>query len=218
MTSSSKHIRVKVCGMKFPDNIFEVSNLGVDYLGFIFYPKSPRYCQDSGKDILNNINGNSIPVMVSVNMPENELLDTVSEWGFRVVQLHGNESHELCRRLKNHGVEVWKAIQIGNNDFADNFENTKLYEGCVDMFIFDTATTKHGGSGRRFNWNILENYKGTTPFMLSGGISPGDEAEILKLTHSKLVGIDLNSRFEISPGLKDINLLSEFINNLKSNL
>lgn len=218
MKPSSKHIRVKVCGMKSPDNIFEVSNLGVDYLGFIFYPKSPRYCRDAGKDILHNINGKSIPVMVSVNMPENELLDTVSEWGFRVVQLHGSESHELCGKLKKRGLEVWKAIQIGDNEVAYNFENTKLYEGCVDMFLFDTATANHGGSGRRFNWNILENYKGTTPFMLSGGISPGYEAEILKLSHSKLIGIDLNSRFEISPGLKDINLLSEFINNLKSNL
>ncbi len=217
MSPKSK-IKVKVCGMKHPQNIQEVSALGPDYLGFIFYPRSARHCQDGGKEILKHIVGNAVPVMVSVDMSEEELIQIVDEWGFRVVQLHGNETPELCQRLRERGLEVWKAISIGGNiHYPENscFDKTAPYEGVVDMFLFDTASKSYGGSGKKFDWHLLDEYKGSTPFMLSGGISSGDEEEILKLNHPMLAGVDLNSRFEISPGLKNINRLSAFISNLK---
>lgn len=212
-----KKYKVKICGMKFPDNIREVSALGPDYLGFIFHIRSPRCCRDEGKDIINHIEKNSIPVMVSVNMPENELLEIVSDWGFRVVQLHGDETPQFCGRLREHGLEVWKAISVGSSlpqSGKSWLDKTKLYEGMVDMFLFDTDTKSHGGSGKRFDWNVLEEYKGEIPFILSGGISNGNETEILSLAHPNMIGVDLNSRFEISPGLKNSNLISSFISNL----
>lgn len=215
--NKDKQLKVKVCGMKFPDNIMEISSLSLDYLGFIFHPKSPRFCQNEGKKILENIRGNVIPVMVSVDMPEEQLLNIVKEWGFKVVQLHGKESPEQCDRLRKHGLEVWKAIPIGNDfDVVPNDMITQ-YEEVADFFLFDTATKLHGGSGKRFDWKLLENYKGKLPFMLSGGISQSDATEILNISHPKLVGIDLNSKFEVSPGLKDLQMLSSFLSTLKNN-
>lgn len=207
-------LKIKVCGMKHPSNIREVSALGPDYLGFIFHPRSPRHCGDMGKNILQNITGDAIPVMVSVNMPEDELLRIVEECGFRVVQLHGDESPELCGLLRAKGLEVWKAIPISTSSDELPFTKTAVYEGAVDMFLFDTATKAYGGSGNKFNWKLLADYCGRTPFMLSGGISPEDASEILSLRHPLLAGVDLNSRFEVEPGLKDATLLYRFINDI----
>lgn len=202
--------------MKYPDNISEVSSLCPDYLGFIFYPKSSRFCQDAGKEILQNIRGKAFPVMVSVDMPEEQLLDIVAEWGFKIIQLHGKETPEQCRRLREHGLEVWKAIPIGND--SDVFSNDSItqYEEVADMFLFDTATKDFGGSGRRFNWKLLDNYEGSVPFMISGGISINEASEILNLSYPGLVGVDLNSKFEVSPGLKDPQLLSTFLSMVKT--
>lgn len=214
-----KKYKVKICGMKYPENIREVSELAPDYLGFIFHPKSSRYCREEGKEILSYIEGDTIPVMVSVNMPEKELIEIVAQWGFRIVQLHGNETPDQCNRLRDRGLEVWKAIPIGSNiHMEDNscFDKTELYEGKIDKFLFDTATKEYGGSGKRFNWDLLKSYKGSTPFMLSGGISPGDELQIRSISHSLLFGVDLNSRFEIMPGLKDSNMISTFLSALNN--
>lgn len=206
--------------MKYPENIKKVSELAPDFLGFIFHSASPRNCRDKGKDILNHIVGNSIPVMVSVNLPEKELLDIISEWNFEIVQLHGNEAPEFCARLRDRGLKVWKAISIGSVSPQSDiswFDKTLSYEGKVDMFLFDTATKNYGGSGQKFNWDLLKEYKGKTPFILSGGISPGDEIEIRNISNPMLAGVDLNSRFELTPGLKDLNLISTFISKLNKN-
>ncbi len=199
--------------MKYPDNIRDVSQLHPDYLGFIFHPGSPRHCLDAGNELLGSVMGNARPVMVSVNMAEDQLMKIVNERGFRIVQLHGNESPELCGRLRKAGLEVWKAVAIQNG--VSPFISTAQYEDIVDMFLFDTATPSHGGSGKKFDWEILNDYNGSTPFMLSGGISPGDATEITGLSHPMLAGIDLNSRFEIRPGLKDTSLLFQFLSTLK---
>lgn len=217
MKSVNKY-KVKICGMKYPDNIRAVSALGADYLGFIFHQKSPRYCFQNGKEILNNLSGQTRAVMVSVDMPEEELMKIVTEWGFSIVQLHGNESRELCNNLRMRGLEVWKAIPIGKDKKNSYIDKIPQYEGLVDKFLFDTASINHGGSGVRFDWDLLDDYKGSTPFMLSGGISPGDELEIRNLHHPRLVGIDLNSRFEISPGLKDVNMISNFLSALNKKI
>lgn len=205
--------------MRNPVNIREVSALGPDYLGFIFHPGSPRHCGNEGAAILSNILGDAVPVMVSVNMPEEELTAIAEEWGFGVVQLHGNESPELCSGLRNRGLKVWKAIPVGR-ELPDGgkispFESAIPFEGNVDMLLFDTATKYHGGSGKKFDWHLLEQYRGNTPFMLSGGISPDDAAEILQLRLPGLAGVDINSRFEISPGLKDVATVSRFLSSLK---
>lgn len=212
-------LKVKICGMKKPANIREVAALGPDYLGFIFHPRSPRHCREAGKGILGSLGRQIVPVMVSVDMAEDDLLSVVGEWGFGVVQLHGNESPGLCGRLRDRGLEVWKAIPVGNipgNQGEQTFVKTAEYDGVVDMFLFDTATKDHGGSGKKFDWRLLENYRRQTPFMLSGGISPDDASEIRHLSHPALAGIDLNSRFETAPGIKDVALLSQFLSSLNN--
>lgn len=204
-------LKIKICGMKEPSNIREVSLLHPDYMGFIFHRKSPRCCISEGKDILGEITSSAKPVMVSVNMPEEELVSVATDWGFRILQLHGDESPETCGRLRNKGFEVWKAISISDSADGSPFDSLEDYAGNVDMFLFDTATAMRGGSGKRFDWALLDKYNGGIPFMLSGGISPESADEILELQHPRLSGIDLNSRFEISPALKDPLLLRSFL-------
>lgn len=211
-----RKLKVKICGMKYRDNIKEVSRLNPDYLGFIFHPLSPRYCQAEGKEILRILPREIIPVMVTVDMPEEKLIEIAEEWGFKIVQLHGNETPDTCGRIRDRGLEVWKAFPIGKDKDESSIGKVAQYEGKVDMMLFDTATKAYGGSGKKFDWKAIDDYKGDTPFILSGGIAPGDESDILRLTHPKLVGVDLNSRFEINPGLKNPQLLSIFLSTIKS--
>ncbi len=193
---------VKVCGMRHADNIRQVEALGVDLMGFIFYPRSPRYA--CGKPAY-------LPacrrVGVFVNADEPAIIDTARCWGLWAVQMHGTESADMCRRLRDSGLHVIKAFGIGSGLPADLDE----YAGCCDMFLFDTACKEHGGSGRRFDWSVLDGYQGDTPFLLSGGVSPDSVAELSRFAHPRWAGIDVNSAFELSPGLKDPVLLRRFL-------
>jgi len=195
--------------MRDTQNINDLIGLGIDYMGMIFYAKSPRYITD-----LPEIHDyrNVKKVGVFVNASESEIMKQVHEFDLQVVQLHGYEEADLCERLKYQGLEVFKAFGI-SEDF--DFVNVKSFEGVCDYFIFDTKTKSHGGSGKKFNWDKLEEYQGSTPFLLSGGISPNDIDEVLNLNHPLYAGVDLNSGFEIEPGLKNIDLLKEFINSYK---
>jgi phosphoribosylanthranilate isomerase len=206
-------LKIKVCGMKYIDNINHVSSLSPDFMGFIFYEKSPRSVRGLFKDDL-RINRSDI-VKIGVFVDENleEILEKVKKYELHGVQLHGTESEELCYTLRSAGLVVLKAFPISE---ASDFARTDVYESTCDYFLFDTKTPQHGGSGQKFDWNILNAYKGKTKFFLSGGISVDDAETIKKITHPKLAGVDLNSKFEISPGLKDLKPLTSFIKQLRN--
>ena len=192
--------------MRDTQNINDLISLGVDYMGMIFYHKSPRYITEVPS--VNKYSGIK-KVGVFVNANESEIMEVVSKFDLQVVQLHGSEEAELCKSLKYQGLEVFKAFGI-NDEF--DFRNVKSFHGVCDLFIFDTKTKSHGGSGKKFDWTKLKEYNGETSFLLSGGISFNDIYDVLNFEHPQYAGVDLNSGFEIEPGLKDIGLLKKFIN------
>jgi phosphoribosylanthranilate isomerase len=204
---------VKICGMKFPENIQSIIGLKPDFLGFIFYPKSPRYAEPLEVDLMKTLPRSILKIGVFVNETQDNILETVKKYHLQGVQLHGSESDELCYTLKSIGLLVFKAFPIAD---ATDFKATENFEGACDFFLFDTKTPAHGGSGVKFDWSILSDYHGDTRFLLSGGISLEDVETIKQINHPKLTGVDLNSRFEISPGLKNSTLLAEFIEGLKA--
>lgn len=200
--------------MLHSDNIADVAALEPDYMGFIFYPRSVRYAGALKPPVLNGILPASIRrVGVFVDAEFREMVDTAKLFGLSTIQLHGAESPYTCMRLRDKGYEVIKAF--GVEQTADLLP-VSTYEDCCDLFLFDTKTVGHGGSGRRFDWRILDVYKGKTPFLLSGGISPLDADEIKTIGQPALYGVDLNSRFEVEAGLKNTELLERFIKTLRS--
>lgn len=204
---------VKVCGMRQADNIAQLSMLKPDYVGFIFYKESLRYAGEIvTPELLSSHLKEVKKVGVFVNADEKEVLKTSQYFGLDVAQLHGNESPKMCAALKANGLEVWKVFHPKNEDVL---LQTEKYEGVCDFFLFDTPSVQYGGSGEKFDWSFLPKYKGNTSFFLSGGIGPDDLQEVLKIAHPKLVGLDLNSRFEILPAIKDIPLLAKFIAQLR---
>lgn len=198
--------------MKFPENIQQVADLQPDFLGFIFYAKSPRYAEPLSVEILAQLPKKIRKIGVFVNEDLEYILKTVFRYQMDGVQLHGSELETDCAKLKEAGLIVLKAFSV---DDEFNFSVTKKYEDSCDYFVFDTKTPAYGGSGQKFNWNVLENYQGTTPFLLSGGLQAGDEDEINQLNHPAFAGVDLNSKFELSPGLKNVSALELFISNLE---
>lgn len=209
--ASFQRLAVKVCGMKIPTNILAVAALKPDFLGFIFYPKSPRFAENLDKKMLDLLPKSIKKIGVFVNETLENVLTTIHKYKLDGVQLHGTEMSSMCKDLREAGYIVIKAFPIAE---AYNFKVTKAYEGTCDYFLFDTKTDAYGGSGVKFNWSVLNEYKGNTPFLLSGGIAADDAEAILKINHPKFVGIDLNSKFELSPGLKNIELLDKFLKEL----
>ena len=199
-------MKVKVCGMRDADNIREVEALCIDMMGFIFWPKSSRYVSERP----NYMPTKCKRVGVFVDEDIEQVKRTADEYQLDMIQLHGHERPDYIRQLS--GRKVIKAFNIATS--AD-LEATKPYEGIVDYFLFDTKGPSVGGNGAKFDWTVLADYVGEPPFLLSGGISPDDAARIRRFHHPQLAGIDLNSRFEITPGLKDINKLKEFIKELQ---
>ena len=198
---------IKVCGMRDAENIREVEALGIDLMGFIFWPKSSRYVSERPAYLPTNCK--------CVGVFVDEDIETVrriaDDYALEFIQLHGHESADYCAQLK--GLKLIKAISVSGQDDIATY---KTYEGLVDYFLFDTKCPSVGGSGLQFDWSVLSAYDGNTPLLLSGGIGP-DDAERLRASHrEKCVGIDLNSRFEIGPGLKDINKLKDFLNALNN--
>ena len=241
--------------MRDARNIREVSQLGVDMIGMIFYPKSPRYVEmqsshagiipdyakedigasdtsgNSSKDTSGNssedISGNSskdtskTPARVGVfvdDMVQN-IVTRVVNYHLDYVQLHGNEPREMCENLRSTldpdirpGIKIIKAISVSD---ASDIQKYKEYVGAVDLFLFDTKCKTVGGSGQQFDWQVLEQYDGEVPFLLSGGIGPDDASRLHAFHHPKCIGIDLNSRFEIEPGVKDVEKLKGFLNEIQ---
>lgn len=208
-------MKIKVCGMKNPENILALAKLPIDYMGLIFYPKSPRYIQNLDSSVLNILPDNIDRVGVFVNENIESVLEQINKYKLSVVQLHGSESIEYCYAIKAEfpNLSLIKAFNISEE--AD-FLSTKEYENACDFLLFDTKTSQHGGSGIKFDWSILNQYKGKLPFFLSGGISVEDVKAIKSISHPQLYALDLNSKFELEPGLKNIDLLVQFINQLKN--
>lgn len=206
-------MKIKVCGMRDPGNVKEVAGLSPDYLGFIFYPGSKRFVGEKIADLVHSYIPREIKkVGVFVEESFDNVMQACAENDLDMVQLHGNENPGYCSRLRTTGIEVIKAFNIGD-DF--NFSRLQDYVECCDYFLFDTKGDKPGGTGKKFNWELLGEYKNEVPFFLSGGIGVDDIGDIKDFSHPMLHAVDINSRFETEPGVKDVNLLRRFIENIR---
>jgi phosphoribosylanthranilate isomerase len=208
-------MKLKVCGMTELGNIREIAALKPDYLGFIFYEKSPRFA--AGKldpTQLKNIAGTIKKTGVFVNASLSEIKEKIQEYDLALIQLHGDETPEFCRAVSRPGIKIIKAFSV--NEIFD-FTSVKPYKHCCDFFLFDTKGKDYGGNGIAFNWEILNNYDNSIPFFLSGGLDLDNIREIEKYRHLNIHSLDINSRFETSPGIKDIGMvkkLSKYLTDL----
>ena len=191
--------------MRDADNIREVEMLGIDMMGFIFWPKSSR-CVSQRPDYLPK---HVKRVGVFVDEDPEQVKQLAANYGLDYIQLHGQESPAYIFQLG--GLHIIKAFNIAT---VEDLQQTQPYEGLVDYFLFDTKGKSVGGNGEKFNWDVLDAYQGSTHFLLSGGIGPDDAANVKAFHHPKCIGIDLNSRFEMTPGHKDINKLKRFLEQL----
>ena len=206
-------MKVKVCGLRNAENIKAVAALGPDYIGLIRYERSPRYVSDLSEAGLNDIAETILKTGVFVNESSELVKQTIDNYGLNVIQLHGNESADFAAAFKNK-VVVLKAFGVDENFDFQTLEN---YVDSVDFFLFDTKTLAHGGSGLSFDWSILNSYNLDVPFFLSGGLSLDNLHEIARIKHPQFYGVDLNSRFETSPGMKDIEKLKKAFAIIKQN-
>lgn len=204
-----KPLKIKVCGMRDQANILELVSLDIDYMGLIFYPKSSRLVATKTTiDLPQHIK----KVGVFVNASKEEIEQKVEDFDLQVVQLHGDETPAFCQEIKDLGVETFKAFGI-DDDFEWN--NLAAYLGIVDYFLFDTKSKSYGGTGQTFNWQKLKDYSYDTPYWLSGGISVDNIEEAANFEDNRLYGLDLNSKFEIEPPVKDINKLKLALTSIK---
>ncbi|MNL06707.1 N-(5'-phosphoribosyl)anthranilate isomerase [compost metagenome] len=203
--------KLKICGMKLPDNVQAVAALKPDYLGFIFYRGSKRFIDGLTPSFVRNLPSGIKRTGVFVNEELNKVAELATLYGLNAVQLHGEEPVKYCIALKgllaDHGVQLIKAFGV---DEHFDFNQLKSYENVVDYFLFDTQTPDHGGSGKTFNWKLLDKYTLDKPYFLSGGIGLDSIEQIKNIKDTRLYAIDINSRFELAPGLKDIDKLKEF--------
>lgn len=199
--------------MKQPENIQAVARLQPDYMGFIFYSRSPRYAGDLDATVLRTLPASIVKTGVFVNETAETVIQTIDRYQLDAVQLHGVETPETCRQIQAQGTTVIKAFSV--KDKSD-IQACETYGNHCNYFLFDTQTPTYGGSGQTFDWNILDEYQGNTPFFLSGGITAGHAEAIHSLRHPSLWGIDLNSKFETAPGMKDIARLRQFIENIRT--
>jgi phosphoribosylanthranilate isomerase len=206
--------RIKVCGMCDPLNVKEIAELKPDFMGFIFFPGSPRYVGEKHETSLyHNVPPDIKRVGVFINENNQKLLDLSSRASLDMVQLHGNESPVFCLQLKSSGLTIIKAFSIDNHF---NFQTLIQYMPVCDYFLFDTKSEKPGGSGIKFSWAKLEEYSLDKPFFLSGGIGPEDAGVLKSLENRGFFAIDINSRFEAYPGFKNVSLVKNFIEEIKN--
>ncbi len=218
-------MKIKVCGMRDKENISSLLALKPDYIGFIFYAQSKRFVANFPQvEIPSSVK----KVGVFVNEKIDKIIEKATQFNLDFVQLHGNETPEYCEKLiamitgqsrnenklrhselvsESHPIGIIKAFSV-DKDF--NFDVIQSFEKHISLFLFDTKGKNYGGNGIKFNWDLLQNYKGRTPFLLSGGISKNDAIEIKKFNHPAFFGIDINSGFELEPGLKNINEIIKF--------
>ena len=211
-------MRIKVCGMTQINQVKELDEMGIDFAGFIFYPKSPRY-------VGRHLQGATLKktrlrlgkVGVFVHPTYEEVMKQVDEFGLDMVQLHGDETTRFCEQVANY-VTVIKVFRLAENDPIDWI--IRPYEDCCDMFLFDTLGVGYGGTGKKFNWDILKTTSLDKLFFLSGGIEPEDAPKLKEFAKEpvarKLFSIDINSKFELEPGIKDMGKIRKMLEDLRS--
>jgi phosphoribosylanthranilate isomerase len=210
-------MRLKICGMRDTENITHLLALQPDYMGFIFYEKSKRFVgEELDEDLLKSFPMNTKKVGVFVNAQPAYILEKVRKYQLDFVQLHGEELPDFCKNLRLKGVNVIKAFSLDENF---NFSQLNNFKPWCDYFLFDTKGEQKGGNGIAFNWEILNRYDNEKPFFLAGGIDLENADEAFSLSEKyKIHAVDVNSKFEIEPALKDIEKLRELINIIKPEL
>ena len=197
----------KVCGMRDAGNIRMVDDLRPDFMGFIFHEASPRCVHE----VPEYLPVHAARTGVFVDKDFDFIMDRKEAFALTWIQLHGHETPELCARLRENGLKVLKAFSISGKE---DLSGVSEYAGCCDCFIFDTKCSGSGGSGRSFDWKILDGYSEKVPFLIGGGIGP--DTDLAAFHHPMLAGFDLNSRFEVSPGMKDIDSLEKTIRKIRT--
>lgn len=196
--------------MRDADNIKDIDNIDkVNWMGFIFFDKSKRNVES----LPSYMPVKSKRVGVFVNADKGDILSKAREYGFNIIQLHGNEDADYCQSLRqmlDKDIQIIKMIQVSD---SSDIHNVSIYEDSVDYFLFETKCQSYGGSGTQFDWNILEEYEGTKPFLITGGISPDDVDKVKAFHHPMFAGIDLNSKFETAPAFKDVEAIKAFVAN-----
>ena len=218
-------MKIKVCGTRVPENIEALLRLPIDYLGFIFYPASPRFVGE-GDELGEWVRaheaafGDVKRVGVFVNAEIDEILNKVHDYRLDLVQLHGAERPEYCRELaafwkvsSMHRAKLVKAFAV-----APEFDFSQLdaFTSTCSLFLFDTKGASPGGTGQVFDWTLLDRYQGATPFLLAGGIGPESADAIRRFPHPQFAGVDINSRFETEPGVKNVEMVRAFATTLKT--
>ncbi|MDX1409418.1 MAG: phosphoribosylanthranilate isomerase [Saprospiraceae bacterium] len=204
-------MKIKVCGMTDPGNMTAVIQLGIDAIGWIFYPDSERSVMSGITSLAKVPRGKVRVVGVFVNEPADVVLEIAHRWNLDAIQLHGDESNDVCRSLAAE-IPVIKTIHVGS---AEDMDRCGAYPDAHALLL-ETKSARWGGSGRSFDWSLIRHYHGTQPFYLSGGIGPDHLEAIAAIDHPQFMGIDINSRFETAPGLKNTALLKPFVEALKS--
>ena len=201
---------IKICGMREADNIREIEEIGPDLMGFIFWDGTTRNVLSLPEYMPSRCKR----VGVFVDADEEFISTHVKQYKLNFIQLHGHETPAFCERLHQvlPDIKIIKAISVKD---TDDIRNANVYNGVADYFLFDTKCKCVGGSGEQFDWDILNNYENDIPFLLSGGIGPEDAERVKAFKHPMMIGIDLNSKFELSSALKDVVTLKEFINNIR---
>ena len=204
------HELIKVCGMRDADNIRAVEALGVNWLGLIFWPRSSRYV--AAPPAYLPTKAKRVGVFVDADI--DDIRGTAETYSLDIIQLHGSETPEFVSQLRSSCGDSTAIIKAFNIATSADLEQTKCYEDIIDYFLFDTKGKSVGGNGEKFDWSVLAGYDGKTPFLLSGGIGPDDAERVKTFSHPRCIGIDLNSRFESAPGLKDSILIKQFLDSL----
>lgn len=206
-------LKVKVCGLTEPANIEEIAGLSPDFMGFIFYPGSKRFIGLQPASSFVTKPEGILRTGVFVDDTLAGIINSINYYSLDVVQLHGNESPDFCLKLKETSVITVKAFEVSN---SLNFRRLMPFLECCDYFLLDTGTGEKGGSGQKFDWTRLNDYDLGKPFFLGGGIGPGDASAIKRIIHPDLFAVDINSCFEISPGIKDVEKVKKFISEIKA--
>jgi phosphoribosylanthranilate isomerase len=206
-------MKIKVCGLRDAANLEQIAALNPDFVGFIFYEQSPRFVGESLDEATVRALPRSIKkVGVFVNASPDYILRNVKRYDLQYVQLHGNETPDLCRSLQNRGINIIKAFRV---DASFNFSMLNNYKAFSDFFLFDAKGEQPGGNGIVFDWGLLRNYDNEKPFFISGGIGLDNLDQLAQLKGMKLYGVDVNSAVEVSPGVKDVEKVKELIARLR---
>ncbi|MBS4044501.1 MAG: phosphoribosylanthranilate isomerase [Chitinophagaceae bacterium] len=206
-------MKVKVCGLKFEENILDIVALQPDFIGFIFYEKSPRYVKELDENMMLLIPKQIKKVGVFVNTTLEQIITKFKQFKLDIVQLHGNESVDFCKILSQQNIPIIKAFSI---DKLFDLSTLEAYQKYCQYFLFDTPTKNYGGSGKTFNWEVLKNYKLNTAFFLSGGIGVDNIEDALNFNHPQLLVIDLNSKLEEAPGFKNLQTTKYIIHKIRN--